>query len=246
MGKIVAIGGGEIAKLETEALNKEIIRLTGKKHPKLLLIPTARNDAEGYWKTIQAVFGRRHGCKTSVLYLLKENPSKYEIRNKILSSDAIYVGGGDTLRMLKRWKKLGITNIFREAHRKGVVLSGISAGAICWFRYGTSDFRRVKNPKAPLSRISGLDFIHATFSPHHIRERDRTPALKRIMKKTSGIGLALDDNAAIEIVDDQYRIITSRQHSKVHKVYYSRGKLHYEEIPKTKSFSPLKELLKKN
>ena len=44
--KIVAIGGGEIERpgypIETEEIDREIIRLSGKKHPKVLFIPTAR------------------------------------------------------------------------------------------------------------------------------------------------------------------------------------------------------------
>jgi dipeptidase E len=248
MGKIVAIGGGEIKDLETLTIDREIIRLTGKKHPKALFLPTASGDAEGYWKTFQEVYGKRLGCRPDVLYLVREHPSRETIRQKILSADLIYVGGGNTMSMLKTWKRYGIDKLLRKAYEKGIVLSGLSAGAVCWFRYGTSDFRRTENnPKAPLSRISALDFVHASVSPHHIREKkDRVPAIKRMMRTTSGVALAIDDNAAIEVADDEYRIISSRPHSKVHKVYHKNGRLHYEEVPKRKKFSHLEELLSKN
>jgi len=88
--KIVAIGGGEIRDSETLAIDKEIIRLTQKKHPKLLFIPTASSDSEDYYNDVDKYFGKKLGCKTNVLYLLKEAPSPKEIRNKILSSDIIY------------------------------------------------------------------------------------------------------------------------------------------------------------
>ncbi len=71
MKKIVAIGGGELKSLETLRIDKEIIRLSGKKHPKALFVPTASGDSEAYWKTFQRVYGKRLGCKTDVLYLLK-------------------------------------------------------------------------------------------------------------------------------------------------------------------------------
>ncbi|MEK6886693.1 MAG: peptidase E [Nanoarchaeota archaeon] len=247
MGKIVAIGGGEIKDLETLAIDREIIKLTGKKHPRALFIPTASNDAEGYWKTFQEIYGKKLGCKPYVLYLVREHPSRETIRQKIFSADLIYVGGGNTVKMLKIWKRHGVDKLLKRAQEEGTILSGLSAGAVCWFRYGTSDFRRnAKNPRAPLSRISGLDFVHASVSPHHIREKDRTPALKKMMKMTPGVAFAIDDNAALEIVDDGYRAISSKPGSKVHLVYYSRGKLHYEILPQTKEFFPLEDILRKN
>jgi Peptidase family S51 len=52
---IVAIGGGEIRTRGTEAIDREIIRLSGKKHPKLPFLPTASSDSERYWKRVQNI-----------------------------------------------------------------------------------------------------------------------------------------------------------------------------------------------
>ena len=49
MGAMVAIGGGLIRTRGTAAIDREIIRLSGKKHPRLLFLPTASSDAERYW-----------------------------------------------------------------------------------------------------------------------------------------------------------------------------------------------------
>ena len=54
---IVAIGGGEIRRRGTAPIDREIIRLTNKKHPKLLFIPTASSDSGRYWKHVQEYFG---------------------------------------------------------------------------------------------------------------------------------------------------------------------------------------------
>jgi dipeptidase E len=101
MGKIIAICGGEIGrpgtKVETNAIDKEIIKLSGKKNPLLLFIPTASSDSESYYEVVKKHFGKKLGCRTDVLYLIKDKNTKTEIRNKILSADIIYVGGGDTL-----------------------------------------------------------------------------------------------------------------------------------------------------
>ena len=86
MKKIVAIGGGEIGRpgfpIETTEIDKEIIKLTSKKNPKVLFIPTASSDSESYYKIVKKYFGDKLGCKTDVLYLIKEKITKKEIKRK--------------------------------------------------------------------------------------------------------------------------------------------------------------------
>ncbi len=234
MKKIVTIGGGEIGSpgcpVETIALDKEIIRLTGKKSPKVLFIPTASSDSVGYYGTIQKHFGKRLGCRTDVLWLIKEKPSRKEIEHKVMTSDIVYVGGGNTLKMIRVWKSCGLDTILKKAWAKGIVLSGLSAGSICWFRAGTSDSRRDNNPDADLIKVSGLGFIPAIHSPHYDVEKDRRPGLKKIMKKTSGIAIAIDNCCAVEFIDDTYRVIASKPGAKAYKVYWKAGKYHEVEI----------------
>jgi dipeptidase E len=241
MKKIFAIGGGEIGRpghsIETTAIDKEIIRQSGKKRPNLLFIPTASKDSEGYIATVQNYFGKKLGCKIDNLLTVDESPSTNIIRNKILNSDIVYVGGGNTLYMMRQWKKLGIDKVLIEAYNKGVVMSGLSAGAICWFKYGTSDSRMMTDPKfKDYIKVSGLNIINVILSPHHLTEKKRKPGLIKIIKKFGGIGLALDDYSAIEIIDDKFKIITSKPQAKAYRVFILDGKLNYKEIPKNKFF----------
>ena len=247
MRKIVAIGGGEIGRpghpVETTKIDKEIIRLTSKKSPKVLFIPTASSDSEGYYEAVQKHFGKRLGCNTDVLWLIKERPSRKEIEQKVMSSDIVYVGGGNTQKMLRIWRSYGIDKILEKAWGKGIILSGLSAGSICWFRGGTSDSRRFKNPDADLIRVSGLNFIPTMHSPHYDVEKDRRPGLKKIMQKTSGVAIAIGNCCAIEFVDDTYRVVTSKSSAKAYKVYWKAGKYYEEEIKRHKDFAPLSELV---
>lgn len=249
MKKIVAIGGGEIGRpgypVETTKIDKEIIGLTGKKNPKLLFIPTASSDSESYFEVVTKHFGKGLGCRVDVLYLIKEKPGKKEIEEKIFGSDIVYVGGGNTLQMMKVWRKSGVDKILREAYEKGIVLSGLSAGSICWFRWGNSDSRRFANPKADLIKVAGLGLIDALNCPHYDFEKDRKQDLKEMMKKTPGISIALDNCCAMEIIDDQYRIIDSKSSANAYKVYWKAGEYHEELINKDKEFKSLKDLLEK-
>ena len=93
-----------------------------------------------------------------------------------------------------------------------------------------------------------LGFINALHCPqYHSKEyyKDRRLSLKKIMQKTSGVAIAIDDCCAMEIVDDQYRVISSRKDAHVYKVYWKRGKFYEEMVEQKKSFEPLEILLKK-
>ena len=247
--KIVAIGGGEIGRpgfpVETTKIDKEIIRLTGKLKPKILFIPTASSDSEGYAKVVEKHFGTNLGCKVDTLFLLKQKLSRKEIEDKILDADMIYVGGGNTLKMMNVWRKYGVDKLLVKASEKGVVLSGVSAGAICWFRSGSSDSRRFTDPKADLIKVNGINLVPALFCPHYNFEKDRKPDLKRLMRKTSGVAIAIDNCCAIEIIDGTYRIISSKRTANAYKVYWKKNKYYEEMIEKTTALLPLEGLLKK-
>ncbi|MGV8169635.1 MAG: Type 1 glutamine amidotransferase-like domain-containing protein [Candidatus Nanoarchaeia archaeon] len=249
MGKIIAIGGGEIGRpgysIETESIDKETIKISGKKHPKLLFIPTASSDSEGYCQVVKNYFGKRLGCNVDFLRLKREAPSKKEIEKKILSSDIIYVGGGNTLKMMNIWRKTGTDKILAKAYKKGIVLSGVSAGAICWFRYGNSDSRKFTSDSSKLIKVTGLGFIDALNCPHFDEEKHRKKDLMRMMKNTSVVAIALDSCSALEIIDDKYRIITSRKNAKAYKVFWKTGKYNVREIKSVKEFMFLSDLLNK-
>lgn len=234
MKKIVAIGGGEIGRpgysIETSKIDKEILKLSGKKRPKFLFIPTASSDADGYVKVVNNYFGGKLGCAIDILYLVNKKTSYQEIKNKILNSDIIYVGGGNTFKMLKLWRRLGVDKILAIAYKKGIVLSGVSAGAICWFKYGHSDSRKFNNRNAAYIKVRGLDFVDALVCPHYNVEKDRKKSLKDIMKKEKTFGIALDNCAALEIIDDKYRVITSKPGANAYKVYWQEGKYYEERI----------------
>jgi len=252
MGKIVAIGGGEIGRpkknggfhpVETIAIDREIIRLSAKSKPSVLFIPTASHDSSRYFDVVKKHFGKRLGCSVDVLYLIKDKMTAKRIEEKIIGSDIIYVGGGNTLNMMNRWKRLGVDKVMLKAYRKGIVLSGLSAGAICWFRHGTSNSRpKLGKRNHGYIKVQGLGFIPLIASPHHVTEARRKDALINVLKRTPGVGIALDDCSALEVIDNRYRIIASKRSAGAHKVYFSSGKLHYERIKKHKQFRPLGEL----
>ena len=253
MKKLVIIGGGNMGDFETLPFDKRNVELTNKKNPKALFIPTASGELDGYIKKFQKVYGKKLGCETDVLYLLNEKPTKKELRKKILSSDLIYVGGGNTLKMMKRWRFLGVDKILKEAHKRGIVLSGISAGGICWFESGHSDSRSFRNPeKWNYINVEGLGILKGIHCPHFNsgttrknKRKLRRNDFKEFMKKYSKIGIAIDNNCAIEFIDNKFKGINSKKGRKAYKVFKKNGKIIIEEIPKKNSYLPISVLYEK-
>ena len=166
MSKIITIGGGEIYEKATLEIDKEIIRFSEKKNPKLLFIPTASNDSERYVEAITKYFSEL-GCRVQTLFLKNKNLDLERIESKILNSDIIYVGGGNTLEMMKLWRKYNIDTFLEKALEKNIVLCGLSAGSICWYKYGQSDSLKFKKDPDKFTKVSGLNFINALHAPHY-------------------------------------------------------------------------------
>jgi dipeptidase E len=246
-GTIVAIGGGNIRTRGTAAIDREIIRLSHKKNPKLLFIPTASSDSEEYWKHVQEYFGGFLKCRTDVLFLVKEQPSKEQIQRKILAADIIYVGGGNTLRMMRVWRRLGVDKLLASAYENGTVLSGISAGSICWFDSGHSDSMSFYNPrKWKYINVRGLGFIAGTHCPHYngmTRGIPRRKHFRDMIGKTGGVGLALENNCAIEFIDGRfYKVIRSNSYSNAYRVHKKGGEVVAEQIRQQKQLAPVESL----
>ena len=231
--------------METAAIDKRIIELTGKTQPKALFIPTASGDAPGYIETFEKVYGEHFGCQTRTLKLTQNPPAFNEMSALVLDSDLVYVGGGNTYGMMKLWRRLGLGTVLAEAASRGTVLSGLSAGAICWFRYGHSDSRSfTSNPKWDYIRVSGLGFINAVYCPHYHFEKRET-SFSQMIAKRGGIGIACDNNAAIEIVGEHYRILTSAPQAKAYKLFKRSGSAHIVALPQSSERTPLTALLQR-
>ena len=93
---IVAIDGGELHLKETLSIDKKIVQLSDKTNPNALFIPTASGEPDRYIEAFNQIYGTELGCSTDVLKILTKTPADTENKDKILSADIIYVGGGNT------------------------------------------------------------------------------------------------------------------------------------------------------
>lgn len=245
MGKIVAIGGGVLRDGETDSIDKFILELSGKDNPNVLFIPTASYDSPEYTEIFKEVFGEL-GCSVDVLFLLGRNPSDDELRSKILSTEIIYVGGGNTLKMMRRWRRLGVDNLIRQAWEQGAVLSGVSAGAICWFDWGHSDSMASYNENDwKYIRVAGMGLIKGLACPHYDSDTQGVPRradFHNMMLKHSDPGIAIDNRCALAVLDDGYKVISATDTAGAYRLTKRGGSVIEETIDQSDSWQPIEDL----
>lgn len=246
MARIVAIGGGEIGRpgypVETIELDAEVVRLTGKRRPRVVFLPTASFDDTGYTAVVAEHYGGRLGCTVESLPLYDRSLTPAEAELMLRSADIIYVGGGNTLRMMMLWRRRGVDRVLAKAAAEGTVLAGVSAGAICWCAFGVSDSRSFTAAGDSWSYIAvrGLGLVDLVLCPHYDSEPGRPDGLPRLVERTRRNGLGLDDCTALEVVDSRWRILSSRDGGVGH--YMNRRGQEHELLPDER-FRPLADLV---
>jgi dipeptidase E len=129
------------------------------------------------------------------------------LRELALSSDAILVCGGNTANMLAVWRLHGFDAILREAWESGVLLTGWSAGMICWYEAGVTDSF---GPHLEGMR-DGLGFLPGSACPHYDGEERRRPVYTQLVRGGFPAGIALDDGVAARYLGTELReIVTAR------------------------------------
>ena len=198
MKQIVAMGGGGFSmEPDNPLLDDFILGLTGKPRPKVCFVPTATGDHEGYVQKFYDAFPAER-AETSHLALFHRTVQ--DLREFVLAQDVIYVGGGNTVSLLAVWRAHGLDAVLREAWEAGVVLCGVSAGALCWFEGGTTD--SFGDGLAPLN--DGLGFLPGSCCPHYDGEAERRPLYQKLI--SGGVlpnGLAADDSAGVYFAGTQ-------------------------------------------
>jgi dipeptidase E len=187
--RIVGLGGGGETDEQTDALLAEVVRLSGRPSPRILHVPTATNENPEH---VLGMYDRlRRLGEFSYLTFFPWPPE--DLRSFALGHDVIFVGGGNTANMLAIWRVHGFDRILREAWEAGVLLTGWSAGMICWFEAGVTDSF---GPQLEGMR-DGLGLLPGSACPHYDGEERRRPVYTRIVREGFPPGIAADDGVGL-------------------------------------------------
>jgi dipeptidase E len=220
--QIVAMGGGSFgASPDHPLLERYVLSLTRRKRPRVCFIGTATGDADTYVARFYATFTKL-GCIPTHLSLFTRTP---DVEKTLLAQDVIYVGGGNTKSMLAVWAEWNLPRILRLAWRRGIILTGVSAGAICWFDHGVTD-----SWAGHLAPLECLGFLPGACCPHYDSEKDRRPSLQRFVA-TGALpnAIALDDGAAAHFVGRQLRRVVVARPNALGYTVRKFGKASIEE-----------------
>ena len=196
MRQVIAIGGGGFGRTQASNLIEQYIldQASNKRSPSICFIPTATGDLDPYVVNFYSVFSRLD-CKPSHISFFKRT---IDLEEHIAKQDIIFVGGGNTKSMLAVWKEWNLDKILKIAYERGTVMSGVSAGAICWFDQGLTD-----SWADELKIMPCMNFISGNCAPHYDEEPERRPATKKLLEKnviTSMYGI--EGGAALHFIDE--------------------------------------------
>ena len=227
MGRIVAIGGGDLQS--NHPINKYIVDMDNKSIHNLLFIGTASKDAEGYIDNIKITFEKMNCC-VKALCLATKNYEEKEIDELLEWADIIYVGGGNTFYMMEVWRKYGLDGKLKEIYLKDTaILTGISAGAMCWFNCGHSD--------SEVFWVNGvigygwveelLNFHPYAYCPHY---EERVESFDKMILEKSVDGLAMEADTAFVEQNGVIKYIKCNEASSVYVIKHDNGNVIKEQV----------------
>ena len=224
MKQIISIGGGGFGRSLGELrIEKYIINQSKSKNPKICFIPTATGDDNGYINNFYRAFNSL-ACIPSDISFFKRT---IDLRKHILDQDIIFVGGGNTKSMLAVWRECGLDVILKEAYDEGVIMSGVSAGAICWFEQGITD-----SWSHDLAIMDCLGFVNGTCCPHYDEEPNRRPFVSRALKnKSIDSCISIEGFNALHLVDDSPKYsVAFKDNNDTYNVVLKNGEVSEDQI----------------
>ena len=207
--KIIAIGGGGFTHQLDESLDQFVIDQFKKTNIKIGFLATASKDNE---KKISLFYKRFENTESELSHFnLTSNIEGFS--EWLLSKDIIYIGGGNTVFMLEIWKKNKLEHIFKDAYEKGIILSGISAGAVCWFDWILSD-----SVGPGFNPLRGINLISGSCTPHSSNIKRMKQFELYIKNNKLPQGIAIDDGVAVLFIDGKPTEVYSSR--KNHTAYF--------------------------
>lgn len=214
--QIIALGGGGFSTQSEPRLDEYILRQSLEDRLEPGFIGTASGDSESYLLKFYSRFSKLN-CAPSHLELFRRTP---DIADWTRQQDIIFVGGGNTKSMLALWADWELPRQLQLALERGVILSGISAGAICWFESGVTD-----SFAGDLRLIKGLGILSGSCCPHYSGEADRKLAYRHMVERGEvAPGIAIDDGACVHFVDGApLRVISGLADANAYSVFAQDG-----------------------
>ncbi len=200
--RIIAIGGGELKNKTTLEIDKIIAdHIVKRAYPNrgcALFLGTASHDSMPYFNSFRKIYTSVFDIKAEVGLLVYGENDEANIRAKFDKADCVYVGGGDTKFMLDLWKEKGVDKLLSDAYERGVILCGLSAGAVCWFQNAYTDYDIMRGQSSEYKVLPAMGLIKGIACPHY----DERPEFDEVAKDFD-VAYAIGNNSAIVFEDGE-------------------------------------------
>ena len=194
------------------ALTRYVFGLARRSRPKVLFLPTASGDSDDYLLTFYRQLAGVD-CEPSHLALFARTVD--DIASLIAEQDVVMVGGGNTANMLAIWGLHGVDRALRDAYARGTILTGWSAGCLCWFEGGVTD--SFTPELGPLR--DGLGILKGSACPHYDSEDRRALVYAREIAAGLSPGIALDDGVIASFEDERLvEVVSGRDGGRAFRV----------------------------
>jgi peptidase E len=184
----------------------EALTWTKKTRPRVCLVLTASGDDAGYYATCYEAFNAA-GCDVTELKLFPQPSAPPEER--LGTSDFVWVGGGSVANLLSLWRLHGVDTAMAQAWDSGVILSGVSAGSLCWHVGGTTDsfgpqLQPVTNALALLPYGNGVHYDSEAQRRPLLHELVATGVLPALCYATDDhVGILYEETDAVRVMSDR-------------------------------------------
>lgn len=224
-------GGGFTTEPNNPLLDDFVLSRARRSPARVCFVPTASADSYSYVARFYRAFSGR--CLPTDLTLFdppslpRRPPATADLPAFVAEQDVFYVGGGNTANLLALWRAHGIDRLLRDAWHAGAILSGVSAGMICWFEASVTDSY---GGLAPLP--DGLGLLSGSACPHYDGEAERRPTFHRALLGGLPGGFAADDGVALHFVGGELtEAVSSRPHARAYRVEVRDGRVSEEVLP---------------
>jgi dipeptidase E len=210
--QILAMGGGGFSmEAGNPLLDEYVLSISGAERPRVCFLPTASGDADHYIVRFYRAFSAGR-CEPSHVSLFRRDGGPAELATHLLQQDVIYVGGGSVISLLGTWCAHGIDLMLRAAWEAGAVLTGLSAGSLCWFDHGITAFHGEAKP------VRGLGMLPFSNAVHYDDEKRRC-AYRAAIVDGMPTGFGVGNGAALHFVGTELaRVVASRPDALAYRV----------------------------
>src|SRR5207302_11335799 len=210
VGPVMVIGGAE-DKLGERVILSRFVELAGGDQAQIVVISTASSLGDAATDLYRHLFGRI-GARTitGLRPETREEANDPQAVAALTSATGIFMTGGNQLRLSSIIGRTALGAAILDAHGRGVVVAGTSAGASAVATHMMAFGSSGATPKHRMANVSvGLGLLVNVVVDQHFEQRTRLGRLLAVVAQSpSLIGLGLDeDTAAVIDANDILEVI---------------------------------------